>query len=133
MRVKQLQKSVVLYDSQCKVCRRFRRIIEFLDTRHQLNFADLSEAVRFKVDVPEDLLHRSFHILNSDGRIESGSRAIPRLIGLSPVGSIASRTMLKIPIIIRLTGFAYDVLLRLHFSRKCEMSKVTDSSRKFQR
>lgn len=116
-------KCLVLYDSECSACTNFRKSVEFLDPRKRLTFVRLSDASKVGVNMPRDLLYRSFHFLDSKGDIASGWEAIPQLLEGLPIVSILSKTVLRVPLGQRLVRFAYTTLSRLHETGACTSRK----------
>ena len=111
---------VVLYDSDCNICGRFRRVIEFLDPQRMLAFVPLSRSSSVGVNLPEPILWRSFHFLNLKGEITSGPEAIPQLIAELPIGVVLS-VILRISPGQMLVRFLYGTLSRLHEVGACKL------------
>lgn len=110
---------IVLYDSVCNICGRFRRVIEFLDPQLRLEFVPLSRSSSVGVNLPESILWRSFHFLNRKGEVTSGAEAIPNLVAELPAG-VLLRAMLKTSSGQKLVRFLYGTLSRLHAEGACK-------------
>ncbi|MGI0078307.1 MAG: DCC1-like thiol-disulfide oxidoreductase family protein [Nitrososphaerales archaeon] len=117
------RKYLVFYDSDCSVCIKFRKTVEFLDSRNRLTFLPLSHASSV-VDMPESRLYQSFHFLNSKGEITSGSESIPQLISELPACLVLSKIIFIIPSGQRLIRFVYSTLSRLHQTGSCSSARA---------
>ena len=112
---------VLVYDAGCGPCRRFRRLVEFLDVHDSISYVSLegAEAEGLLEGIEPRLRHRSFHLL-TDGLPASGSKAIPGLVSLFPMGGPLSLAIIRFWPAARVVDFAYSVLSRLHDSGACK-------------
>jgi predicted DCC family thiol-disulfide oxidoreductase YuxK len=109
------------YDADCCPCTKFKRVIEFFDTRGAIDFVSLVEANELGLldAIPERLRFRSFHLIAPTGRFESGANALRGLIRLLPSGWVTSEFIFSTPSGRRLVTFAYSSLSRLHDRGSC--------------
>ncbi|HKW05923.1 MAG TPA: DCC1-like thiol-disulfide oxidoreductase family protein [Nitrososphaerales archaeon] len=115
---------LLIYDSDCGPCTRFKRIIEFLDTHDRFRYESLvrSDKLGLLNSIPMAERHRSFHLISPEGRVSSGALAIPALLCQLPLGGIASTLVTKAPGGIRLVGLVYSTFSRLHEGSSCNYS-----------
>lgn len=120
-----MRRYVLVYDSDCGSCTRFRRIVGFLDTRGRLDFLPLTDADREGVldSIPRGRRHRSFHLVSPAGRVSSGAAAVPELIRLLPAGRVISKLLKSAPLGFWSVAFVYSVFSRLHDSGSCNYTK----------
>ena len=112
---------LLLYDSDCGPCTRFRNIVDFLDTRRRICFLGLALAEKDGLlnIIPSDRRYRSFHLVDQDGTVASGVAALGPLVGLLPAGRTFERIMgLSVPVSF-VTRIVYNAFLRLHDSGSC--------------
>ncbi len=119
---------MLVYDGDCGPCTKFKRAIDFLDTRMKLDYLSLIEADEKGVldSVSPNLRHRSFHLVSPEGTVLSGAKALPGLIGLLPTGRPISLFMVLAPGGLSAMSFVYSVFSRLHDTGSCRYK--TDSS-----
>lgn len=76
----------VLYDSECSLCNRFKKAIELIDTKKQVEFKSLYDP-KVYVDYPELSEQRcleTLHLITSENEILEGPDAMSFLIKLLP-------------------------------------------------
>ncbi len=76
----------LLYDEGCSLCVRFQKGIKKWDRRGLIEAVGFSDP-RIPQIVPKmnrDQLLNSFHLVFPDGKVLSGNRALPDLLGLLP-------------------------------------------------
>jgi predicted DCC family thiol-disulfide oxidoreductase YuxK len=121
---------VLVYDSYCGPCTRFRNAVDFLDTKGRINFVGLAQADKDNLldSIPAARRHRSFHLISPDGTVASGAAALPPLVGLLPAGRTFERVMeLSLPVTLA-TKFIYSTFSRLHDSGSCTYSPTPVST-----
>jgi predicted DCC family thiol-disulfide oxidoreductase YuxK len=114
-------KSLLIYDAECAPCSKFKHLIDWLDKYNRLDYISLARADFLGIlnPVPFSQRHRSFHLILPPGEILSGSRAIPNLLSLLPLGKVVVALIYKIPIGEKIVNFVYSTLSRLHDSGSC--------------
>jgi len=115
---------VLVYDSHCGPCTRFRNVVEFLDTKGRIGFLSLVQADSDGLldSIQAARRHRSFHLIAPDGTVASGAAALPPLVGLLPAGRTFERMMeLSLPVSLA-TRILYSTFSRLHDSGSCTYS-----------
>ena len=121
---------ILAYDADCGPCTRFKESVDFLDTHRRLRFVSLEEADSGGIldRVPQEVRHRSFHLVAPDGAVLSGAYAIPTLVSLLPTGGFASRLMASAPGGLRTVMFVYQTFSRLHDAGSCNYEPGTGPS-----
>jgi predicted DCC family thiol-disulfide oxidoreductase YuxK len=116
-----MEKHVLVYDSDCGNCTRFKRIVNRLDTYKKLEYFSLVKADEHGLldPVPRSTRHRSFHLVYPGGRVISGSAAVPDLISLLPSGRAVSFLIRKAPGGRKVVNLIYSMFSRLHDSGSC--------------
>jgi len=115
---------LLVYDSNCGPCTRFRNVVDFLDAKGRLDFIGLVEADKDGLldSIPVARRHRSFHLIAPGGTVASGAGALPPLIGLLPAGGAFERIMKLSSPVSFATRTLYSVFSRLHDSGSCTNS-----------
>ena len=121
---------VLAYDADCSMCTRFRNTIEFLDAHRNLRFMSIDNAEQAGLldALPDALRHRSFHLVLPDMRLQSGSEALPALIGLLPTGRVVSKMVTSTPIGGWILRFLYSTVASRHEAGLCKLRTVRGSS-----
>ena len=116
---------ILVYDSDCGPCSRFRDAVGFLDPRHRMGYLGLDEAEGLGLlsTVPPARRRRSFHLVSDEGGVASGSAALARLASQLPGGSLTSLAVGANPALSRAAGFVYAALSRLHDAGSCSASR----------
>lgn len=116
-----MPRHLLVYDSDCGPCTRFKRAIGFLDVHREFSFMSLTRADLdgYLDGIRPSVRHRSFHLLTPDGRILSGAKALPTLVRLLPTGALLSKAITTAPGGLRATAFVYEVASRRHDSGSC--------------
>jgi len=121
---------LLVYDSDCGPCTRFRNIVDFLDTKGMIDFLGLVQADRNGLldSIHPGRRHRSFHLIAPDGTVTSGAAALPTLVGLLPAGRTLERIMeLSLPVNLA-TKILYSTFSRLHDAGSCAYSPGSAST-----
>ena len=121
---------MLVYDADCGPCNRFRRIVDWLDKYNRVDYISLVEADTNGLldSIPSSRRHRSFHLISPVQGISSGSKAIPNLVSLLPLGRLASFVVQKAPKGPKSLDFVYSTLSRLHDGGSCNYKQGTRSS-----
>ncbi len=116
---------VLIYDSDCGICVKFRRLVDFLDPREKLEFSSLldADAGGLLSSIPIALRHKSFHFRLRDGKILSGAEAVPELMRQLPGGVLLSKFAKRTTIGMKSVRFLYGNISRLHRSDSCDYTK----------
>jgi len=124
-----LEKHLLVYDKDCGSCSRFKRIVNFLDGHKRLDYLSLTEADEHGLldSVPKSRRHRSFHLIYPEGRVISGSAAVPELISLLPSGRVASFLICYAPGGEKIVNLIYSTFSRLHDSGSCSYPNASVS------
>jgi predicted DCC family thiol-disulfide oxidoreductase YuxK len=111
----------LVYDADCTLCSRFKRVVDFLDKHEKLDYVSLREAEACGLldSIPNGRRHSSFHLVSPKGKVTSGSQAIPELVRLLPSGTIVSFLISHFPKAERILNFLYSTISRLHDSGNC--------------
>ena len=114
-------KPILVFDSGCGPCTRFKNAISFLDTREKMRYVGLDNADQEGLlqAVPANLRHRSFHLVSSDGQAWSGAAAFPELARLLPAGRLSGALLQRSVLASRAAGWLYLVFSRLHDVGAC--------------
>ncbi|HYC12100.1 MAG TPA: DCC1-like thiol-disulfide oxidoreductase family protein [Nitrososphaerales archaeon] len=117
---------LLLYDTDCGPCMRFKRLVSFLDLGRSLEFMSIDKAEGLGIldGIPAKRRHGSFHLVHPDGRLESGADALPSLISLLPGGRIARRIIVFAPKGPSALKFLYSTAARLHEVGSCKASSA---------
>jgi len=121
---------LLVHDSQCGPCTRFKDIVDILDEKERIYFVGLVEAEESGLleSIPLARGDRSFHLVLPDGTVASGAAALPPLVGLLPAGGVFKR-ILELSVPVRsTTTILYTVLSRLHDSGSCAYSHLAAST-----
>jgi predicted DCC family thiol-disulfide oxidoreductase YuxK len=115
---------LLAYDADCGPCIRFKRLVDFLDAYHRIDFVSLTDANEHGLlnRIPESLKFESFHLISTNGDIQSGSDALLDLIGLFPLGSAISKIIIFLPGGKQTIKFLYDTFSRLHNASSCHLN-----------
>lgn len=121
---------VLVYDSNCGPCTRFRNIVESLDAKGRIDFVGLVQADRGGLlnSIPVGRRQRSFHLIAPDGTVASGTVALPPLIGLLPAGRAFERIMKLSSPVKFVVKVVYSTFSRLHDSGSCTHSPSSAST-----
>src|SRR5579875_138134 len=97
----------LVYDADCTLCSRFKRVVDFLDKYEKLDYVSLREAEACGLldSIPNGRRHSSFHLVSPKGKVTSGSQAIPELVRLLPSGTIVSFLISHFPKAERILNF----------------------------
>jgi predicted DCC family thiol-disulfide oxidoreductase YuxK len=112
---------LLAYDADCGPCTRFKHLVDFLDAYHKIAFLSLTDANERGLlnRIPESLRFESFHLISTNGDIQSGSDALLDLIGLFPLGRPVSKIIIFFPGGKQMIKFLYDTFSRLHNGSSC--------------
>jgi predicted DCC family thiol-disulfide oxidoreductase YuxK len=115
---------LLAYDADCGPCTRFKHLVDFLDAYHKMAFLSLTEANERGLlnRIPESLRFESFHLISTNGDIQSGSDALLDLIGLFPLGRPISKIIIFFPGGKQMIKFLYDTFSRLHNASPCQLN-----------
>jgi predicted DCC family thiol-disulfide oxidoreductase YuxK len=115
---------LLAYDADCGPCTRFKHLVDFLDAYHKMAFLSLTEANERGLlnRIPESLRFESFHLISTNGDIQSGSDALLDLIGLFPLGRAISKIIIFFPSGRQLVKFLYYTFSRLHNASSCHLN-----------
>ena len=115
---------LLAYDADCGPCTRFKRLVDFLDAYHTIDFLSLTDANERGLlnGIPESLRFESFHLISTKGDIQSGSDALLDLIGLFPLGRPISKIIIFFPGGKQMIKFLYDTFSRLHNASPCQLN-----------
>ena len=88
-----MSRLVLAYDADCGPCTRFKRLVEFIDTKNQVDFIPLIEADESGLldEIPRSERHASFHLVQPGGEVLNGAAAIPSLIKILPLGKAIAK------------------------------------------
>ncbi len=116
-----MEQYLLIYDSDCGPCSKFKRMVDWLDKFNRLSYLSLVSAdERGLLDsLPRIQRHTSFHLISPEGKIQSGSRAIPDLVMLFPLGRPVAFLLRTAPGAKNMTSFVYSTLSRLHDTGAC--------------
>jgi predicted DCC family thiol-disulfide oxidoreductase YuxK len=115
---------LMAYDSDCGPCTRFKRLVDFLDINHVIDFIPLADADKLGLlnTLSEPTRFKSFHLISPNGSIQSGSEALYDLIALFPLGGHISRLIVLLPGGKWITRFLYNTFSKLHDSSACHLN-----------
>lgn len=110
-----MQECIVLYDAACDSCARFKRALGFFDAYRRSCLKSLKQADEegMLAGVSPPMRFRSFHIVFLGGRVRSGAKALPYLVGLFPLGGVAAK-LIRVAPFSKLLGFTCVVVPRQH-------------------
>lgn len=80
------QKPILLYDSECTMCNRFKMTLEKLDTHHRINYVTLhnEETYQQYPQLNKAECHQTIHLIDEFGLIHKGPQVIEYLLKLFP-------------------------------------------------
>jgi predicted DCC family thiol-disulfide oxidoreductase YuxK len=115
---------LLAYDADCGPCIRFKRLVDFLDRYHTIDFLSLTDANERGLlnSIPQSLRFESFHLISTNGDIQSGSDALLDLIGLFPLGRPILKIIIFFPGGKQMIKFLYDTFSRLHNASSCHLN-----------
>jgi predicted DCC family thiol-disulfide oxidoreductase YuxK len=115
---------LLAYDADCGPCTQFKRLVDFLDAYHTIDFLSLTDANEHGLlnRIPESLRFESFHLISTNGDIQSGSDALLDLIGLFPLGRPISKIIILFPGGKLMIKFLYNTFSRLHNASSCHLN-----------
>jgi predicted DCC family thiol-disulfide oxidoreductase YuxK len=119
---------VLVYDSDCGPCTRFRDVVSFFDTRRKMIYIGLDDADRRGVldSVSRGRRHRSFHLVSPDGTVWSGAEALPPLFELLSGFAPLSFVLVSNPFAFKAASFVYSTFSRLHDAGSCAYAQESD-------
>lgn len=81
-----MKKHVLFYDSECSLCLRFKKAMEFLDLNSEIEFVSIHNEEAFErfPNVNRDECFETIHLLTSSDEIITGGDVLDFLIKLSP-------------------------------------------------
>ncbi len=80
------KEAILLYDSECGLCNRFKKALEFLDTKKRIEFRSIHETEVY-VQYPEldkDHCLDEIHLIDKNKKIYRGGEVIEFLIKIYP-------------------------------------------------
>ncbi len=124
-----MAKYLLVYDTDCGPCNRFRNAVDWLDKYNRLEYVSLHGADELGLldRIPKNRRHRSFHLISPAGKLSSGSYAIPILVTLFPLGRCSAALINKAPRGQNIVNFVYTTLSRLHDDGSCSYQRATSS------
>ena len=77
---------VIIYDSECGLCTRFKKAVELIDFKNNIRFLSLhdSEVYLKYPELTPDECHEEVHLIKDSGAILKGSEAIDFLTTILP-------------------------------------------------
>jgi predicted DCC family thiol-disulfide oxidoreductase YuxK len=98
--------AIIVYDAECRFCRRCMQLILAWDRRRQLRGLPLQDpqADILLAPIPAAERQLSWHLVTADGRIKSAGRAIAPALRLLPGGTLPAAVCAAFP---RATDRAY--------------------------
>lgn len=116
---------IIAYDNDCGPCRRFRKLVSFLDINHHIDFISIIEASKLGLldEIPNSLWYKSFHLISPNGSVQSGGEALPILIRLFPLGGPISKLIKALPGSKWVMVFVYPTLSRLRTVSSCSLKQ----------
>jgi len=80
---------LILFDSECSLCKRFKEALEKIDHTHKLNFISIHEKSIYQSFPQLDIkdCHDSVHLIDENKKIYKGPEVIEYLIHFYPVVS----------------------------------------------
>ena len=94
-----MERDYLLYDDDCPLCLHFQEWVQRRDRHHIIEPVGFKDA-RIPKIVPQisaERLQKSFHLVMPDGKVLSGSRAMPTLLGLLPGWKIVGWLLRVLP------------------------------------
>ncbi|MBI3859067.1 MAG: DUF393 domain-containing protein [Thaumarchaeota archaeon] len=110
------RKPLFLYDSDCGICTRLKRAVEFFDASHRVEFVPLADAaLQGLLDgIPPSIRFSCSHMVGADGRVSSGGDAMVDLLSLLPAGRVPAALFRSAPFGMALARWTYGIASRLH-------------------
>ena len=90
---------LLVYDSSCSLCVKFKNLAKSLDRRKRIEEASLSDS-RIQDWAPgfdPQKIAKNFHLILPDGRVATGEMALPELLGLLPAGRPLAWVLRNLP------------------------------------
>ncbi|MFT6631638.1 MAG: putative DCC family thiol-disulfide oxidoreductase YuxK [Bacteriovoracaceae bacterium] len=115
-------KVTLLYDSECSLCIRFKKALEFLDLKNKVSYRSIHEAAVY-IDYPELSLEQCeevIHLIDTEGKVHRGPEVLEFLIQMYP-GVEKFSWLLDSESAKKAMGAFYDRLndMRIMKKRKC--------------
>lgn len=118
------KKFILLYDSDCGICSRFKRMVELLDWNRKIDYLSLTDPKSNGIltRVPEELKLSSSHLMLPNGSVLTGSAYLSELLGILPSTKYTLGVLARFPAISRFFIFLFDIMSRLHNTSFCKSS-----------
>lgn len=78
--------ATLLYDSECNLCVRFKKALEYLDNDSKLNYKSIYDTSVYITypQLDEEECKEVIHLIDNDGRIYRGTDVITYLVSIFP-------------------------------------------------
>lgn len=76
----------LLFDGECRICSAFARLARRLDARRRLQVRPIQDSEALLAPIPPDRRLGAAHMVSPDGRVSSGSDAMPALVAALVAG-----------------------------------------------
>ena len=110
----------LIYDGECRFCRRVVRLLERWDSRGQLKTVPLQTTADLALlpPIPRASLEQAMHLVTPDGVVLAGAAAAPAILRLLPGGGLLARTF-RVPGIAALADVVYRAVARSRHRLGC--------------
>jgi predicted DCC family thiol-disulfide oxidoreductase YuxK len=115
---------ILLYDSDCGVCSRFKKMVELLDWDRRIDYLSLTDLKTNEIlsHIPKELRLSSSHLVLPDGSVLTGSDYLSELFEILPLTRYTLKLFARFPYILFFWVFLFDVISRLHGTSFCKAS-----------
>ncbi|MFZ4712524.1 MAG: thiol-disulfide oxidoreductase DCC family protein [Bacteriovoracaceae bacterium] len=81
-----LKTPLLIYDSECTLCTRFKQTVERLDSAHKLNFSSIHQEEIYSQfpNLKKEDCHKIIHLIDENGKIHQGPEVIQYMAHIIP-------------------------------------------------
>lgn len=109
----------LLYDGECRICSAFARTVKALDVRQTLRIRPIQESKELLVGIPEAEQLEAAHAVSPDGRVTTGSAAMPAIVAALVAGPGLERRLRSSRSSVAVLSRFYEVLTELRGRLSC--------------
>lgn len=119
----------LLFDSECRVCSAFARMARRLDVRRRLQVRPIQESNALLAAVPPAVWYDAAHMVAPDGRVTSGSDAMPSLVAAIVAGPRFERRLRGSRACMAALGRVYGIMVATRTALTCAVAAPAGAGR----